>query len=102
MANSKLTEIKVQVKKKSYEMGGRKGTYYVFLAEFEGETIKLKPDDRDKKLVNHFLDKMDIPLEEEDKKGELMQRLLSGEYLSPAEKALLEQLLSSGKEGGEE
>ena len=88
-------ELKLNVKKKAYKMDGREGTYYSFTVEFEGETFKLKPDDKEKKLLYHFLDKQDIPLEVEDKKAELINRLLSGEYLSDAEKLVLENLLKS-------
>lgn len=82
-------------------MNGRKGTYYAFTVDFEGETFKLKVDDKDKKMLYHFLDKLEIPLEVEDKKDELINRLLSGEYLNEAEKNLLNSLLKE-KEGGEE
>ena len=94
-------ELKLNVTKKAYEMNGRKGIYYSFTLDFEGETFKLKVDDKDKKMLYHFLDKLDIPLEVEDKKEELIKRLLSGEYLSEAEKSLLNSLLKE-KEGGEE
>ena len=94
-------ELKLNVTKKAYEMNGRKGTYYAFMVEVEGETFKLRADDKEKKMLYHFLDKMDIPLEVEDKKEELVNRLLSGEYLSEAEKSLLNSLLKE-KEGGEE
>lgn len=94
-------ELKLNVRKKTYEMNGRKGTYYSFTVDFEDETFKLKVDDKDKKMLYHFLDKMDIPLEVEDKKDELINRLLSGEYLNEAEKNLLSNLLTE-KDGGEE
>ena len=94
-------DLKLNVTKKAYEMDGRKGTYYSFTVDFEGETFKLKADDKEKKLLYHFLDKCDIPLEVEDKKEELINRLLSGEYLSDAEKNLLNSLLKD-QEGGEE
>lgn len=94
-------QLLLTVRKKTYEMNGRKGTYYSFNVDFEGETFKFKADDKEKKLLYHFLDKMDIPLEEEDKKAELMERLLSGEYLSDAEKAVLNSLLED-KKGGDE
>lgn len=93
-------ELKLNVTKKAYEMNGRKGTYYAFMVEVEGETFKLRADDKEKKMLYHFLDKMDIPLEVEDKKEELVNRLLSGEYLSASEKMLLEKMLKD--EGGEE
>ncbi len=93
-------ELKLNVTKKAYELNGRKGIYYSFTLDFEGETFKLKVDDKDKKMLYHFLDKLDIPLEVEDKKEELIKRLLSGEYLSASEKMLLEKMLKD--EGGEE
>lgn len=93
-------ELTLTVKKKAYEMDGRKGTYYSFTGELEGETFKFKVDDKEKKLLYHFLDKQDIPLEAEDKKAELMDRLMKGEYLSDADKLLLHKLLSD--EGGDE
>ncbi len=93
-------ELKLNVTKKAYELNGRKGIYYSFMLDFEGETFKLKVDDKDKKMLYHFLDKLDIPLEVEDKKEELIKRLLSGEYLSASEKMLLEKMLKD--EGGEE
>lgn len=93
-------ELKLNVTKKAYELNGRKGIYYSFTLGFEGETFKLKVDDKDKKMLYHFLDKLDIPLEVEDKKEELIKRLLSGEYLSASEKMLLEKMLKD--EGGEE
>ena len=93
-------ELKLNVTKKAYELNGRKGIYYSFTLDFEGETFKLKVDDKDKKMLYHFLDKLDIPLEVEEKKEELIKRLLSGEYLSASEKMLLEKMLKD--EGGEE
>ncbi len=93
-------DLKLNVKKKAYEMNGKKGTYYSFTVDFEGETFRFKADDKEKKLLYHFLDKLEIPLEVEDKKDELVNRLLSGEYLSEAEKMLLQRMLSA--EGGEE
>lgn len=92
--------LQLNVKKKAYKMDGREGTYYSFTVDFEGETFKFKADDKEKKLLYHFLDKLEIPLEAEDKKAELMNRLLSGEYLSDAEKILLKKLLDD-EEGGE-
>ena len=80
-------------------MNGKKGIYYTFTVDFGGETFKFRADDKEKKLLYHFLDKQDIPLEVEDKKEELVNRLLSGEYLSEPEKMLLQKMLSD--EGGE-
>ena len=94
-------ELILNVKKKAYKMDGREGTYYSFTVDFEGETFKFKADDKEKKLLYHFLDKKDIPLEVEDKKAELINRLLAGEYLNDAEKLLLNNLLKE-KEGGED
>lgn len=85
----------LNVKKKAFKAeGGEEKTYYSLTVDIGGETIKLKADDKDKKLLNYFLDKCDIPLEREDSKAELMKRLLSGETLSAGEKAVLKGLLS--------
>ncbi len=94
-------ELKLKVTKKAYEMNGRKGTYYSFTVDFEGETFKLRADDKEKKLLYHFLDKCDIPLEVENKKDELINRLLSGEFLSDAEKSILNGLLKEAEGGAE-
>lgn len=94
-------ELKLNVTKKAYEMNGRKGTYYSFTVDFEGETFKFKVDDKEKKLLYHFLDKCEIPLEVENKKDELINRLLSGEFLSDAEKSILNGLLKEAEGGAE-
>ena len=94
-------ELKLNVTKKAYEMNGKKGTYYSYTVDFEGETFKFKVDDKDKKMLNHFLDKCDIPLEREDRKEELVNRLMAGEYLSEAEKSLLHHLLIDEEGGGD-
>lgn len=94
-------KLELQVKKRAFkDSTGEERQYYAFTAELGGETFKFKVDEKEKKLLNHFLDKCDIPLEREDEKAELVKRLLSGERLNDSEKAKLRGLLI--EEGGDE
>lgn len=87
-------ELKVNVQKKAFRTEkGEERTYYSLTAEIGGEVIRLKPDDKEKKLFNYLLDKLDIPVEAEDDKNALMQKLLNGEVLSDSEKAKLRAYL---------
>lgn len=92
-------KLELVVKKRAFKAdSGEEKTYYAFTVDFGGETFKFRVDDKEKKLLNHFLDKCDIPLEREDEKAELVKRLLSGERLNDGEKAKLKALI--GEEGG--
>ncbi len=94
-------KLELVVKKRAFKAdSGEEKTYYAFTVEAYGETFKFKVDDKEKKLLYHFLDKQNIPLEREDEKAELVKRLLSGERLNDMEKAKLRVLL--GEEGGVE
>ena len=93
-------KLELQVKKRAFKNDkGEEQEYYAFTCDFCGETFKFRVDEKEKKLLNHFLDKQDIPLEREDEKAELVKRLLSGERLNDSQKARLRVLL---EEGGEE
>lgn len=93
-------KLELVVKKRAFKTdGGEEKTYYAFTVEAYGETFKFRVDDKEKKLLYHFLDKQNIPLEREDEKAELVKRLLSGERLNDAEKAKLKELIAD--EGGE-
>ncbi|MCI8368131.1 MAG: hypothetical protein HFJ81_00650 [Clostridia bacterium] len=92
-------ELKVNVEKKTFRTEkGEQRFYYALTAEIAGESIRLKADERDKKLFMHLLDKMDIPVIAEDDKNALIDKLLSGEILSDSEKAKLRGYLD--EEGG--
>lgn len=92
-------EFKLNVAKKAYEMNGKRGYYYSLTVDLNGQTFKLKARDEERKLLNYFLDQKNIPLEVEDKKEELVNRMLGGEELSEPEKLLLKKLLL--EEGGD-
>ena len=94
-------ELVLNVSKKSFNTEkGEAKTYYSLTAEVGGETIRLRADDRDKKLFTHLLDRMDIPVESEDDKNALISKLLSGEILSDSEKAKLKSYIGDD-EGGD-
>ena len=83
-------ELKVNVEKKTFRTDkGEQRFYYSLTAEVGGESIRLKADDRDKKLFTHLLDKMDIPVTSDDDKNALIEKLLSGEVLTEAERTKL-------------
>ena len=83
-------ELKVNVVKKTFKTdNGEIKPYYVLTAEVAGESIRLKADDRDKKLFTHLLDKMDIPVTADDDKNALIEKLLNGEILTDAEREKL-------------
>lgn len=92
-------ELKLEIKKRSFKTpGGEQKEYYSYTAEFMGEVIKFKPRDEDKKLLVHLLDGCDIPLEVDDSdKSELIRKLLSGEYVSDADKATLQKFITPGE-----
>lgn len=87
--------LELQVKKKQFtdRVTGEIRQYYDLRTNLDGHEFKLRADEKDKKMFNYFLDKCDIPLEQEDNKEELMRKLLAGEYLSSEEKAVLKGLL---------
>ena len=94
-----MFELTLQVRKRAFKNDkGEEQEYYAFTCDFGGETFKFRVDDKEKKLLNYFLDKHDIPLEREDEKAELVKRLLSGERLNDTDKAKLRGLLI--EEGG--
>lgn len=94
-------KFEIEVKKKQFKDSktGEIKSYYAMLLEMQGQTIKLRADEKEKKLLNYFLDQYDIPLEREDKKEALMRKLLEGEQLSAEEKAILQNLLLDDEEG---
>lgn len=88
-------ELVVNVEKKAFKTDkGEDRTYYSLTAEVGGEKIRLKADERDKKLFTHLLDKLNIPVVAEDDKNTLITKLLNGELLTDAERARLESLLN--------
>lgn len=95
-------ELVVNVKKKTFKTEkGEERVYYSLTTELNGEEIRLKADDRDKKLFTHLLDRLDIPVEVEDDKKALIDKLLSGEILSDSEKAKLKSYIGDDDEGGD-
>ncbi|MDE7453804.1 MAG: hypothetical protein K2N22_05285 [Clostridia bacterium] len=83
-------ELNVNVEKKTFKTDkGELKTYYSLTAKVGCESIRLKADERDKKLFTHLLDQMDIPVVVEDDKKVLIDKLISGEILSDSEKAKL-------------
>lgn len=91
-------ELVVNVQKKAFKAeNGEVRNYYSLTTEVEGVSISLTAKENDKKLLKHLLDKMDIPVESNDDKNALIDKLLSGEILTDAEKAKLKLYL--GEEG---
>ncbi len=87
-------ELKVNVQKKAFKAdNGEVRTYYSLTTEVEGVSISLAAKENDKKLLKHLLDKMDIPVESNDDKNALIDKLLSGEVLTDGEKAKLKGYL---------
>lgn len=83
-------ELKVNVEKKTFRTDkGENKTYYSLTTEVAGVPVTLKASDNDKKLLNHLLDKMDIPVSVDDDKNALIEKLLNGEILTEAERAKL-------------
>lgn len=83
-------ELKLNVEKKTFRTDkGEDRVYYALTTEVQGEVIRLKADDADKKLLKHLLDQLDIPVVADDGKRALIDKLLSGEVMSDEEKAKL-------------
>ena len=72
---------------------GEDKIYYSMTAEIGGEVVRLRADDKDKKLLNHLLNQLDIPVTREDGKKVLIDKLLNGEILTDDEKAKLQSYL---------
>lgn len=90
-------ELKVNVEKKTFRTEkGEERVYYSLMAEVAGESIRLKADERDKKLLTHLLDKMDIPVTADDDKNALIEKLLNGEMLTDAEREKLKSYVGEG------
>lgn len=85
----------VNVQKKAFKAdNGDVRTYYSLTTEVAGVSISLAAKENDKKLLKHLLDKMDIPVESNDDKNALIDKLLSGETLTDAEKSKLKGYLA--------
>lgn len=90
-------ELKVNVQKKKFTTkDGEIKTYYSLTTEVAGVSVTLKASDNDKKLLNHLLDKMDIPVTADDDKNALIEKLLSGETLTEAEREKLKSYVGEG------
>lgn len=92
-------ELKVNVEKKKFTtQDGEIKTYYSITAEVGGEVIRLKADDKDKKLLTHLLDKMDIPVVADNEKEILINKLLTEGTLTDEEKAKLKSYIGEGED----
>ena len=90
-------ELVVNVEKKTFRTEkGEQRFYYSLTAEVGGESIRLKADERDKKLFTHLLDKMDIPVTADDDKNALIEKLLNGEMLTDSEREKLKSYVGEG------
>ena len=87
--------LNVQVKRKQFtdKKTGEIREYFEYVTERQGESVKLKLDKEKNELFKYLIGKCDIPLEQDDRKDELIRKLMGGEALSDEEKKELKAIL---------